>query len=124
MLYIAKIHDYLKILTDEEVKDFVAINFSEYFKFIREEQNLRKVPKSFYIFITTPDDMQSNSSDNCIHGYDSEILNIFHPELQMINTTPMIKNKLNELLSELKKFKVQTILVLDFKKRNDRKIFH
>ena len=128
MLYIAKIHDYLKILTDEEVKDFVAINFSEYFKFIREEQNLRKVPKSFYIFITTPDDIdknvQSNSSDNCIHGYDSEILNIFHPELQMINTTPMIKNKLNELLSELKKFKVQTILVLDFKKRNDHKIFH
>ena len=128
MLYIAKIHDYLKILTDEEVKDFVAINFSEYFKFIREEQNLRKVPKSFYIFITTPDDIdknvQSNSSDNCIHGYDSEILNIFHPELQMINTTPMIKNKLNELLSQLEKFKVQTILVLDFKKRNDHKIFH
>ena len=36
----------------------------------------------------------------------------------------MIKNKLKELLSELKKFKVQTILVLDYKKRNDRKIIH
>ena len=36
----------------------------------------------------------------------------------------MIKNKLKELLSELKKFKVQTILVLDYKKRNDSKIFH
>ena len=36
----------------------------------------------------------------------------------------MIKSKLKELLSELKKFKVQTILVLDYKKRNDRKIFH
>ena len=36
----------------------------------------------------------------------------------------MIKNKLKELLSELKKFKVQTILVLDYKKTNDRKIFH
>ena len=36
----------------------------------------------------------------------------------------MIKNKLKELLNELKKFKVQTILVLDYKKRNDRKIFH
>ena len=36
----------------------------------------------------------------------------------------MIKNKLKELLSELKKFKVQTILVLDYKKRNDCKIFH
>ena len=36
----------------------------------------------------------------------------------------MIKNKLKELLSELKKFKVQTILVLDYKKRNNCKIFH
>ena len=43
MLYIPKIDDYLKILTDEEVKDFVAINFSAYFKYIREEQNLRKI---------------------------------------------------------------------------------
>ena len=32
--------DYLKTLTDEEGKDFVAINFSEYFKSIREDQNL------------------------------------------------------------------------------------
>ena len=36
----------------------------------------------------------------------------------------MIKNKLKELLSELKKFKVQTILVLGYNKRNDCKIFH
>ena len=36
----------------------------------------------------------------------------------------MIKHKLEELLSELKKFKVQTVLVLDYKKRNDCKIFH
>ena len=33
----------------------------------------------------------------------------------------MIKDKLKELLSE---FKVQTILVLDYKNRNDRKISH
>ena len=50
MLYIPKIDDYLKILTGEEVKDFVAINFSEYFKSIRGEQNLRKIAKSSYIF--------------------------------------------------------------------------
>ena len=50
MLYIPKIDDYLKILTGEEVKDFVAINFSEYFKSIRGEQNLRKIAKSPYIF--------------------------------------------------------------------------
>ena len=35
----------------------------------------------------------------------------------------MIKNELIEFLSELKKFKVQTILVLDYKKRNDHKTF-
>ena len=57
MLSIPKIDDYLKILTDEEVKDFVAINFSEYFKSTEEEQNLRKVAKSLY-FLTTPDEVQ------------------------------------------------------------------
>ena len=62
--------------------------------------------------------MQSNSSDNCIHQYNVEILNLFDPELQLTNTKPTIKNKLNKLLSELKKFKVRTILVLDYKKRN------
>ena len=36
MLYIPEIDDYLKILTDDEVQDFVAINFSEYFKSTRE----------------------------------------------------------------------------------------
>ena len=56
MLYISKID--LEILTDEEVKDFVAINFSEYFKSIREKQNLRKVAKFLYIFLTTPDEVE------------------------------------------------------------------
>ena len=51
------------------------------------------------------------------------ILNIFDLELQLINTKTMIKNKLKDLLSELKKFKVQTILV-DYKKRNYLKTFH
>ena len=115
-------------MTDEDAKDFVAINFSEYFKSIRQEQNLRKVSKSLYIFLTTPDEiekyMQSNSFNNCIHRYNIEILIIFDPELQLINTKPMIKNKLKELLSELKMFKIQTILVLDYKKRNDRKVLH
>ena len=50
MLHILNIDDYLKTLTDSEVKDFVAINFSEYFKSIREDENLRKVAKSLYIF--------------------------------------------------------------------------
>ena len=37
MLYVSKIGDYLKIWTNEEVKDFIAINFSEYFKSTREK---------------------------------------------------------------------------------------
>ena len=119
MLYIPKISDYLEILTDEEVKDFVAINFSES---IKEEQILRKVAKLLYFFLTTPDEIQSNSSDNYIHHHNVKILNLFDPELQLINTKPVIKKK--GLLSELKKFKVQTELVLGYKKRNDHQIFH
>ena len=81
MLHIPKMDDYLEILTDEEIKDSVAINFGEYFKSIREEENL-----SVYIAV---------------------MLRFFYPELQLINIKPMIKNKLKELLSELKRFKVQ-----------------
>ena len=35
-----------------------------------------------------------------------------------------MKNKLKGLSSALKKFKVQSILVLEYQKRNDDKIFH
>ena len=69
-----------------------------YYK-LNEEQNLRKVDKSLYIFQTTPDEvekyveiMQLNSSDNFVHHYNVEILNILEPQLQMINDKPMIKN--------------------------------
>ena len=65
--------------------------------------------------------MQSSSSDNCVHCYDIEILNLFDLELLVINTKPMIKNNLKELLRE---FKTQSILVLDYKKRNSCKISH
>ena len=78
-------------MTDEGVKDFVAISFSDYFKTIREEQNLRKAAKSLYIFLTTPDEVQSNVFDNRVHQYKVEILNHFDPELQLINTKPVMK---------------------------------
>ena len=65
-MYIPKVDDYLEILTNEEVKGFVAINFRES---IKEEKNLRKVAKSLYFFLTTPEEVQSNSSDNCISHY-------------------------------------------------------
>ena len=87
------------------------MNFSEYSKSIGEEQNLQKVAKLLYIFLITPGEIE-----NCIHCYNVEILNIFDPELQLLHTKPMIKNKLKEFLSELKKFKVQTVLVLDLRK--------
>ena len=45
MLYISKIDDYLEILNEGEKKGFVALYFSEYFKYIREEQNRKKVTK-------------------------------------------------------------------------------
>ena len=89
---------YLKILTDDEVKDFVAISFSEYFKStieklnskLSEEQNLRKVDEPLYIFQTTLDEvekyieiMQSNSFDKYVHCYNVEILYLFDPEFQL-----------------------------------------
>ena len=64
------------------MKDFVAINFSEYFKYIRVrgKQSFRKVAKSLYFFLTTPNKvrkyMQSNSSDSCTNHYNVEILNV------------------------------------------------
>ena len=65
------------------------------------KNDLRKLVKLLYIFLTTHDKvekyakmMQSNSSNNCIHRYTVKILNIFDPELQLIDTKPVIKNKL------------------------------
>ena len=76
MLYISKINDYFKIFTDEEVKDFAAINLSEYFTSIREGEYL-KVAKLLYNFVTKPDEeekyAQSNSSDQCINQHNVKI---------------------------------------------------
>ena len=110
------------------MKDFVAINFSGYFKSISQEQHFIKAAKSLYIFLATPEGLekhvQPNSSDNCINHYNVDILNLFDPELQLIDTKPLIKNKLKELLIEWKKFEVKAVLVVDYKKRNEHKILH
>ena len=42
----------------------------------------------------------------------------------MINTKAMTENKLKEFLSQLNRFKVQAVLVLDYKKRNDQKVLN
>ena len=62
MLYIPKIADYLKILTDEEVKNYWVHKFSEYFTSLRKfysklskEKNLRIIAELFYSFLTTLD---------------------------------------------------------------------
>ena len=94
-----------------------------------EEQNLRKVAELLCIYLTIPEEVQKcaksaiNSSDK--YRYNIEILNLFNPELQLVNTKSKIKNKLKELLSELKKFKAQTILVWEYKETNGHQlVFH
>ena len=67
MLYIPKIGGYLKIMTDNEVEDFVVINFDKYFKSVRdklysqlrEKQNYRNIVESLFIFLTTPDKVEN-----------------------------------------------------------------
>ena len=110
-MYIPKIDDCLKLLTDEEFNDFVAINFSDFFESRSEELNLRKGVKSLYIFLTTSDEIENHFQSQIIQIILYIVIMLrfwtfFDPELQLINTKPMILNKLKELLNELKKFKV------------------
>ena len=74
---------------------------------MREEQNFREVVKSLYIFLTTPDEivkyMESNSSDNCAHHYNVEILNLCDPGLQLINTKSVIKLKIKRIVKWVEK---------------------
>ena len=88
-------------MTDEEVKDFIAINFREYFKSIREEKNIGKVAILLYIFLATTDEVEKyvqSNPDNCVHHYNVEIW-IFLIQNYNWLIKPVIKNKLNELLS-------------------------
>ena len=64
MLYIPEISDYLKFLTNDRVKDFLVINFREYFKskiekLCSKQQNQRKIVKFLYIFLTAPDEVEN-----------------------------------------------------------------
>ena len=57
--------DYLNILTDGEVNNFVFINFGKYFKStkgkfyckLNKKPDLTKVVESLYNFLTTPDEL-------------------------------------------------------------------
>ena len=89
------------------------------------EQNLSKATETLCIFLMKKKNevekyvkmIQSISSDDYVHRYNIEILNLFDPELQLFNSKPIIKSKLKRLLTELKKFKVQSKLALDYKKK-------
>ena len=125
MLYIPKIDEYLKTLTDEEVKDLVAINFSEYFKSTKEKLYSNCILNmSLKQLDGVEKYVQSSSSDNYIHLYNVEILNLFDSELEHQDTESVIKKELKSFSVKFKKCKVQTVLVLGLKKRNDCKIFH
>ena len=52
-----------------------------------------------------------------MHHYNVEIVDIFDPELQVINTKPMIKNKWKELLSKLNFFKKSGNISLRLKEK-------
>ena len=59
---------------------------------------------------------QSYAFKGYASSYDVEILISFNPELQLKDTESAVKNKLINLLSEVKDFKLVTALVLEFKK--------
>ena len=63
---------------------------------------------------------QSPAFKGCGNSYNVEV---FNPELQLESTESTIRNKLIDLLSQLKGFKLVTTLVLEFKKiESDDKI--
>ena len=49
-------------------------------------------------------------------SYDIDFLNSFNPELQLKDTESAIKNKIPDLLTELKDFEFVTVLVLEIQK--------
>ena len=68
--------------------------------------------------------IESNSSNNCAYRYSAEMISTlqhsFYP-LQLINAEKMMKNKVKKKYSVI--LKVQAILILNYKERNNRKIF-
>ena len=58
MFYITKIDDYLKIFADDEVKDFIVINFSKYFKSMKEKLYSKQNLEWLYKFFATPGEVE------------------------------------------------------------------
>ena len=79
-----------------------------------------KILEPLYIFLPTLDEvekyaktMQSNSSNNCVHRSNIKILNLFDPELQLINTKPISKKKIKITAKRVEK--VLCILVVSIR---------
>ena len=69
MLCIPKIYDYLKIFTDNEVKDFVVKHFDEYFKSTKEKlyyklREKQKIRTLLYIFLTKPNEVEKYAKND------------------------------------------------------------
>ena len=60
---------------------------------------------------------KSHANEGYASTYDIEILNSFNPELPFKDTGFVIRNKRNDLFTELKEFKFVMTLVLQSKKR-------
>ena len=58
---------------------------------------------------------RANAFKGYASSYNVEILNSFNLELQLKDTESSIKNKLIDLLTELKVFRIVSTLVLEFK---------
>ena len=58
MLHIPEIGNYLNILTDDEVWDFVAINFGEYFNSTKEKLCTERIDEQNYRTVTLKINLQ------------------------------------------------------------------
>ena len=59
MLFVLTIAGYLKILTDDEVKDIVVLNLQKENCVLNQvKKNIRKVAESFYTFSRAPDEVR------------------------------------------------------------------
>ena len=65
--------------------------------------------------------IQRRSFDNCVRQHDIEISNLFDLELQLVNLKPKVKNKLKDLIGELKNLKFKTVLILEHNKKDNHK---
>ena len=74
---------------------------------LAEKNFFRKVGELFYTFVTVPDELENYNEliEKMAKGkiMAKSIFGIFlHTELQLINTKTVIKNKLKDLLGQLK----------------------